>query len=340
MWLSDQVVTHLRDVASWPDLPEGRYRVIRPIGQGGMGRVYEARDERLDRDVAIKVSNAPFAGSSLDERLEREALVSATLEHPGIVPVHDVGVLADGRLFYVMKLVRGDTLERHAPSLTSESARLSLFERVAEALAFAHARGIVHRDVKPSNVMVGAFGEVLVLDWGAAKRVDDPGLGRTRPVDAAMPGASHPTGATEPGTRMGTPGFMAPEQAQGRVDDVSCATDVYALGALLCWLLAGRPPGANTASARGLRDTLPSAPRRLRAIVGKCLAERAAERYATAGDLVADVARYRAGEAVRACPETPWDRLGRWFVKYRTFIGLIAAYLIMRAVVAWWLGSR
>jgi len=336
MWLSDQVVSHLRDVASWPDLPEGRYRVLRPIGQGGMGRVYEARDERLDRVVAIKVSNAPFAGSSLDARLEREALVSATLEHPGIVPVHDVGVLDDGRLFYVMKLVRGVTLEQHAATLTSESARLSVFERVVEPIAFAHARGIVHRDVKPSNVMVGPFGEVLVLDWGAAKRLDDPDA-HSQPAAVTGETSIAPNGATTPGTRMGTPGFMAPEQAEGRVGDVSPASDVYALGALLFWLLSGDMPSAEPGAAgRAPADRLPDVPKRLRAIVARCLAERAEDRYTHAGEVAADVARYRAGDAVIACPETAWDRFGRWFVKYRTFVGLIAAYLVMRALVAWW----
>jgi len=318
MWLSDQVVSRLCAVASWPELPEGRYRILRPIGQGGMGRVYLARDERLDRDVAIKVSNAPAAGSDLDERLHREALVLAELEHPGIAPVHDAGVLDDGRLFYVMKLVRGDTLERHAATLTSESARLSVFERVVEPVAFAHARGVVHRDLKPSNVMVGAFGEVLVLDWGVAKLLETADVGRASP---ALAGASaSPAASTLAGTRMGTPGFMAPEQAQGRVGEVSPATDVYALGALLLWLLGGD---------RAL------VPRRLRAIAAKCLAERPADRYADAAQVAADLARYRAGLAVEACPETLWDRFSRWFTKYRTFILLIAAYLVMRAIVAW-----
>ena len=148
--------------------------MLRVIGRGGMGTVYVARDETLGREVAFKVSNAPASGSGLDERLRREARVLATLDHPGIAPVHDAGVLADGRLFYVMKLVRGVTLERHARGLETESLKLSVFERVADTVAFAHARGIVHRDLKPSNVMVGSFGEVLVLDWGVAKVLGEP----------------------------------------------------------------------------------------------------------------------------------------------------------------------
>lgn len=327
MWVSDRVVSRLRDVASWPELPEGRYRIVRPIGAGGMGRVYVARDERLDRDVAIKVSNAPDAGSELDQRLEREARVLADLEHPGIVPVHDVGVLDDGRLFYVMKLVDGHTLDAQSATLSSESDALAIFERIAEPLAFAHARGIVHRDVKPSNVMVGPFGEVLVLDWGVAKTlgVGDSKTPGQRDVSAAADSApvSRPPAVnshTADGTRMGTPGFMAPEQAQGRVADISAATDVYALGRLLHWML-------EQAEAR------PS--KRLRAIVTKCLNDAASARYADAGHLLKDIARYRAGLAVEASPETLWDRFVRWFVKYRTFILLIAAYLAMRAALAW-----
>jgi serine/threonine protein kinase len=305
MWLSDEVVTHLRDVASWPDLAGGRYTIVGPLGRGGMGRVFVARDERLNRDVAIKISNAPAAGSALDDRLQREALVLADLEHPGIVPVHDAGLLEDDRRFYVMKLVHGETLESHAASLAGESARLAIFERVAEPVAFAHARGIVHRDLKPSNIMVGSFGEVLVLDWGLAKVLGAP---------------DQQAGSSVPGTRMGTPGFMAPEQAQGRVSEVSPAADVYALGALLLWMLGiGGAP----------------IPRRLRAIAEKCLAERPADRYPDAAHVVADLARYRAGLAVHACPETVWDKAGRWLAKYRTFILLIAAYLAMRAVLAW-----
>ena len=160
-----------------------------------MGAVYAARDTLLDRDVAIKVSNAVAAGTGLDQRLRDEALVLARLEHPGIVPIHDAGVLADGRLFYVMKLVRGETLATYLTRLTGEPRKLAIFERVVETVAFAHAAGIVHRDLKPENIMVGSFGEVLVLDWGLAKVLGGPA-------------------AT--GLRAGTPGFMAPEQGDRR----------------------------------------------------------------------------------------------------------------------------
>jgi eukaryotic-like serine/threonine-protein kinase len=336
MWLSNQIVDHLREVAVWPEVGDGRYTVIEPIGRGGMGTVYRARDEQLGRDVALKVSNAPGSGSGLDARLRREARVLATLDHPGIAPVHDAGELADGRLFYVMKLVRGVTLEQHARTLATESAKLGVFERVAETVAFAHARGIVHRDLKPSNVMVGPFGEVLVLDWGVAKILAEAEDARAR-EDASSAETGTAALATHAGTLLGTPGFMAPEQKTGDVARIGPATDVYTLGALLFWLLTGGIPKGTPAEdaprlGRELREH--DVTRRLRAIVLRCLAARPGDRYADAGDVAADLVRYRAGQAVAALPETVFDRAGRLFVTYRTFILIVVAYIVMRTAVA------
>ncbi len=234
-WLPNAVVDHLRVVATWPELPGDRYVLERPIGRGGMGTVYVARDTLLDRDVAVKVSNAPSPGAGLDQRLRQEAQVLARLEHPGIVPVHDAGLLDDGRLFYVMKLVRGETLAAHISRLQDEAALLGVFERVTETMAFAHTAGVVHRDLKPSNVMVGRFGEVLVLDWGVAKVLATDALA---------------------GTRVGTPGFMSPEQARGE-GATGTASDVFALGALLFWMLTGEIP---TATIDGLIAAIAGGP--------------------------------------------------------------------------------
>jgi serine/threonine protein kinase len=285
--LTNDAVQRLRDVATWPELPSDRYEIIRPIGRGGMGAVYAARDLMLDREVAVKVSSTLAADGGADNQLRKEARVLAALEHPGIVPVHDAGVLGDGRLFYVMKLVRGETLVDQRPRVEGEAAILGLFERIVEPVAFAHAAGIVHRDLKPSNIMVGSFGEVLVLDWGVGV--------------------------------AGTPGFMAPEQERGESDAVGPASDVFALGAVLKWMLGGQSP-----------------PRRLGAIVARCLAPRPADRYADARDLSADLARYRAGQSVRAHRETPLDWLERWFDRYRAAVLLVAAYLAMRLILALW----
>ena len=320
MFLSNAVVGHLRDVATWPDLADGRYTGVRPLGSGGMGRVFAALDEPLGREVAIKISHASVLGSDLDARLRQEARVLAQLEHPGIVPVHDLGLLGDGRVFYVMKLVRGRTLAQSQPPAT-ESAALSVFERVADAVAFAHAREVIHLDLKPSNIMVGAFGEVLVMDWGVAK---------------VLSSASSASSASSPVPHVaGTPGFMAPEQAAGGA--VGPATDVYALGALLFWLLRGAVPPPDLAAVASILKQPPlRLSRRLRAIITRCLATDPAGRYPDASAVVADLARYRAGDAVQALPETPVDRAVRFAARHATIIVLIAAYLLMRTMVVWW----
>ena len=168
--LSDAAVTRLRTLGRWPEFESGRYSVTEEIGRGGMGTVFLAIDEELGREVAIKIPNA-LGSEDLERRLRSEARVLAHLEHPGIVPIHDAGRLADGRLFYVMKRVKGQTLRDHVRTAPGLAERLRLFERVCEPVAFAHARGFIHRDLKPENVMVGAYGEVMVMDWGLVKAV-------------------------------------------------------------------------------------------------------------------------------------------------------------------------
>ena len=344
MRLSNQTVDRLREAASRPSLATDRYDVGALLGRGGMGAVYAAFDRVLEREVALKVSSAALAGADLDSRLRQESYVLARLEHPGIVPVHDAGQLADGRWFYVMKLVRGETLERHLPKVDGLPARLALFVRIAETVAFAHAAGVVHRDLKPSNVMVGSFGEVLVLDWGIAKIIeaaspkrqrDEAGASGDRALGSRLrqgysgsaealrakadSGPSdHPAIGTEPGTRMGTVGFMAPEQQRGDTALVGPPADVYSIGALLAWILSGL-----------------AVPKRLQAIVSKCMTESPSDRYLDAGGLVQDLARYQAGQAVTAYRESVWDVAVRWFERYRTFILLVAAYLVMRSLFAW-----
>jgi aminoglycoside phosphotransferase (APT) family kinase protein len=228
-FLSDATVRHLKEVAGWPEPTSDRYLIAEEIGRGGMGTVYAARDTALVRDVAIKVGNA-LPDAELHVRLTREAQVLARLEHPGIVPVHDYGTLADGRPFYVMKRVQGRTLHEHLLSAPVLAERLRVFERVCEAVSFAHARGIIHRDLKPANVMVGDFGEVMVTDWGIAASPDD---------------------TSQAGAIIGTRGFMPPEQAAGNTD-VDERADVYALGAMLSMLASHGAAPLRSIAARAM----------------------------------------------------------------------------------------
>jgi serine/threonine-protein kinase len=321
------------DADAPPDLTGTRYRLGERIGRGGMGAVYAAQDTALDREVALKVLDAALADADA-ARLAREARILARLEHPGIVPVHDVGTLADGRVFYTMKRVRGLRLDEHVRALDAADAddagararlaeRLRLFAQVCDAVAFAHAHGVVHRDLKPENVMVGAFGEVLVLDWGIAKVL---GAGDDEP--AAVHGATGREG-TLPGMVLGTPGYMAPEQARGESAAADGRSDVYALGGVLRFLLTGRGPR----EAGG--DDAPL-PRPLRSICRAALEPDPGRRYASVAALAADVARFAAGERVVAHRESAVERLGRWLERYRTPVALVAAYLVMRLLLLAW----
>jgi serine/threonine protein kinase len=297
-WLTDETVAHLRDVADWPDVGD-RYEVTRRLGRGGMGVVYAAHDRMLDRDVAIKVLDGPDPNGGAGRRLQQEAKILGRLEHPGIVPVHDAGTLVDGRLFYVMKLVRGDRLDRALDARASLAERLELFLRICDAVSFAHAQGVVHRDLKPENVMLGPFGEVLVMDWGVAKVLGSD-------ADDAI---------------VGTPGFMAPEQHAG-ADGVAidARADVYALGVIL----------------QGLLDA--PVPRPLAAIARRAQAQEIAQRYSSVEALAADVGRFRDGQPVHAYRESLIERLGRIYRRHRLPILLVAAYMVMRILLLLWRG--
>lgn len=330
-WLSDQMVRHLRGVARWPDFSASRYSIVEEIGRGGMGTVYRARDEELEREVAIKVTNSPSSHAELEARMRTEVRVLARLEHPGIVPIHDVGRLSDGRIFYVMKCVHGMTLLQYIDATRDLNDLLRVFERICEPVAFAHAAGYVHRDLKPENVMVGSFGEVLVMDWGVAKVIGDNESAAKPTVTAP----AVPVRQTDPGTVMGTPGFMPPEQAFGLVETIDQRADVYALGAILFTMLTGGPPPAAPAADVGaLLGRHSSLPKRLRAICARSMAADVHDRYENVDALVTDLARFRSGQPVEAYPETLFDRAVRLASNYRVPLLLILAYLIMRVIVA------
>ena len=321
--LSDDVVRHLKEVADLPDLAGTKYRVLRRLGQGGMGTVYLVEDGELRREVALKVLFVSDATGEAGRRLLAEARLLARLEHPNIVPIHDVGTLPDGRVFYVMTYVRGKRLDAWWAETPSRPVHLRLFQKICDAVEFANARGVVHRDLKPENIMVGPFGEALVMDWGVAK----------------LPDSSEQRGAV-----VGTPAYMAPEQARGDVQAIDQRTDVYALGAILYYLLSGRAPydastGASTlevfppGSPRPLREIAPGVPRPLEAICARAMAKEQRDRYATAREVSEDIDRYLDRLPVRAHRERPLERAARFLDKNRVLVYLIVAYLIVRTVV-------
>lgn len=312
MRVSDGALERLRETVREPDLSGTRYRLVSRVGAGGMGAVYEAEDLTLSRRVALKVLEVPDPGGDLARRLAREARVLASLEHPGIVPVHDAGTLVDGRVFYAMKLVEGARLDEQLARIPPVAERLRLFLRVCESVAFAHSKGILHRDLKPGNVMVGPFGEVLVMDWGLAKTLETS-------EEAAPAGAAARPGDSAAGTALGTPGFMAPEQSAGGAMDVR--TDVFGLGALLRAILAG----STSRSARALQ-----------AIVVKATAPDPAARYPDVASLAADVVRYLDGERVEAHREGIAGRAARVLKRHRVAVLLILAYLAARALMTFW----
>ena len=315
--LSDSTLARLQKVGDWPDLSATKYEVLDVLGVGGMATVYLGRDRELAREVAIKVVGSPEASPDLAERLRQEARILARLEHPGLVPVHDLGTLPDGRLFYAMKLVRGRRLDEHVREMPSRAARLRVFERICDAVAFAHAHGVIHRDLKPQNVMVGPFGEVLVLDWGVAKVLADPEAAAAPPIEPPARPAVDVDAATltAAGTVLGTPGYMAPEQARGE-SAVGVAADVYALGALLSFLAGDDPPRA------------------LAAMVARARAPRPADRYPSVATLQEDVSRFLSDLPVSAYAERPLEQARRLAGKYRTPLVLVLAYLVMRALLA------
>ena len=299
-WLSDDKLNHLRSVVSEPDFSATKYTFVKELGRGGMGVVCLAEDRELDRLVAIKILNTPDITEDLRNRMIREAQIIARLEHPGIVPVHDVGTLPDGRMFYAMKYVRGSRLDEYAAQGASMRDRLRKFQAVCDAVAFAHAHGVIHRDLKPQNIMIGSFGEVLVLDWGVAKIRDDP-----RPSAAYQ---------TSDGTVIGTRNYMSPEQARGEVDQLDERADIYSLGAVLSFLLKDQPKVSKAAHA----------------ISSKATATAKEKRYSTASDLSADIGRLLDAEPVSAYRENAFERTSRWVGKNRFLVLLVLAYLLMR----------
>jgi tetratricopeptide (TPR) repeat protein len=309
----------------------GHYRLLEVLGEGGAGVVFRARDETLGREVALKILKTAQAYSPQSvERFQQECRNAARLRHPGIVTVHEAG--REGEVLYcAMELVFGRPF---APSEGDLAGRVKVLEKVARAVQYAHEQGIIHRDLKPLNILLDAQGEPRLLDFGLSRNLEAP------------------AGLTRSGTALGTPLYMAPEQAAGKTADITVRTDVYALGAILYEVLAGRPPhvGESITELYGKilgedpvppRRLNPKAPAGLEAVALKALDKDPSRRYASAGEYAEDLARHLAGEPVLARSEGPLARVGRRIRKrlaLYALAGAVAAALLGAGVIA--LGGR
>ncbi len=347
-----------------------RYEQRGEIGRGGMGRVYRVWDRQLRRMLAMKVSR-PGTDSGDSLRLLEEAQVTAQLSHPAVVPVHEVGVRADGTAYFTMALVEGQSFKeviaaaRNGDPTWTVNRALDALLRVCDAVAFAHSKNVVHRDLKPANVMVGRFGETFVMDWGLARVLDQPdrrdlriapegpadcrdqaaGVRSTR-RDLADSEVDSPL-LTMEGDVIGTPAYMAPEQARGEVDRVGSRVDVYAIGAMLYHLLGGRVPYAGDGTQTSSRSILarvvagpppllsvvkPGLPPELVAICERAMAHRPEDRYADVGELAADLRAYLEIRVVRAYHVGALARLFKWVRRNRALAMALAGVVLALVV--------
>lgn len=360
------------DPATSPAGTAPRYRVVRSHARGGLGEVFLAEDTELRREVALKEIQARHADHAVNRRrFVLEAEVTGQLEHPGIVPVYGLGAYPDGRPFYAMRFIKGESfqaaIERfHAAEKSGRDPGerrlafrelLSRFVAVCNAAAYAHSKGVIHRDLKPANVMLGPFGETLVVDWGLAKHLGTAGRGarfggpapggEPAPDEATTPGSTPPVtqpAMTQAGTTLGTPAYMPPEQAEGRVDLLGPGADVYSLGAVLYAILSGRPPVIDSSVETTLSKVIageweppvrvkPGVPNALDAVCRRAMAMRPEDRYGSALLLAADVEAWLADEPVSAYREPFSARLARWGRRHRTLLA-VAAVSLVTAVTA------
>ena len=341
--------------------PDGRFQIVRFHDRGNLGEVYLARDSQLHRIVALKrIQRKPAADQGQRAQFVVEAEITGRLEHPGIVPVYSLGTFDDGRPFYAMRFIKGDNLKRaidqfHQAEQAGRDAGartlalqklLRRFLDVCNAIAYAHSRGVVHRDLKPGNIMLGQYGETLVVDWGLAKSV-----GRPDPVPASatlddrtlVPQSGSDLHQTAQGILKGTPAYMSPEQAAGRIKDLGPASDVYSLGATLYCLLTGRAPFDDRVLAELLRkvergEFVP--PRQvqgwvdpaLEAICLKAMKTDPAQRYANPRALADDVEHWLADEPVGAYDEPVKVRAKRWMRKHPSRVTAVAVLLLTTVV--------
>lgn len=357
------------------DIPEeyaavsesARFRILSRHDEGGLGEVLVAHDRQLDREVAIKQIRPQWNGhEEANARFLREAEITGRLEHPGIVPVYAMGTWKDGRPFYAMRFIEGQTLRqvireyrdalqdgsKHPSAIhDGEQARtlrtiLNRFVDVCNTIVYAHSRRIIHRDIKPANIMIGPYGETLVVDWGLAKQLDDDSeiaaIESGSDTSDSVPENKSDSSHTRAGGAVGTPQYMSPEQACGHVQLIGCQTDVYLLGATLYQILTGSPPHQDDSVSQILQrvrqeEVTPprrrdaSVPESLQAICLKAMAKKPVDRYPSVAALAADVERWLGDEPVTVFEDPLPVRIGRWGRKHRTLAtsGVVALLLLM-----------
>ena len=334
----------------------GRFRLLRLHDRGGLGEVFVALDRELNREVALKQMQERHADDpQLRARFIVEAEVTGGLEHPGIVPVYGLGTYPDGRPFYAMRFIRGDNLKSaverfHAdPELVRDDGKRTLerqrllgrFLDICNAVFYAHSRGVLHRDLKPGNIMLGKFGETLLVDWGLAKSVRraEPALDLSERTFA--PGSGSDVQPTEMGGRLGTPAYMSPEQAAGELDRMGPASDIYSLGATLYFMLTGKPPFQQDGDLPALLRKVergefpppsqinPRVDRALDAICKKAMALDPKNRYATARELAVDIEHWLADEPISAWREPRRKHLERWVRRHKPLVASAASLVIV-----------
>ncbi|MBS2021071.1 MAG: protein kinase, partial [Deltaproteobacteria bacterium] len=321
-----------------------RYRIDNELARGGMGRVVIAHDKRIGREVAIK-EMLDRGNSKAVARFIRESVMTARLQHPGIIPVYEIGQRAEGEPFIVMRRILGKPLDELIAQATALEMRLQLLPRVLsaiEAIAFAHAQRVIHRDLKPANILVGSYGDTLVIDWGLAKDLSDPHDSPSQDTDPTMEQAGQGAELTMQGAVMGTPTHMAPEQARGEAADERA--DVYALGAVLYHVLSGAPPFRGRDSREVLRKVLTSPPEPLEAkvpdlptdlvsIVRRAMAQKPDERFPNAKALADELRSYLSGRLVASHTYSTREIVMRFVKKNRVVLGIIAASLAVLTTV-------